>query len=224
VSAPEHGLSQLAVVMAPATLLRRLADAGAAPDVSVHLAGGSVLAGRPVRVGSDHGQEVVLLAGGRSGQLGCALLSSLVAVEVREPERFQDVLSEGRLPPPMTGEPVTRLALRREFAPTEEFPLWVDWEAQPDTPPALANLDRVLRGLRDIAVDVRADEMGRQAWARIRVLRVRAPRWRQTVGPGGVGRPVGGGGPQGRAAARPARRAGPAGRRAVVIVSFACGG
>jgi hypothetical protein len=172
VTAPEHGLSQVAVVMAPATLLRRLAEAGAAPDVSVHLAGGSVLAGRPVRVGTDRGQEVVLLAGGPGGHLGYALLSSVVAVEVREPERFQDVLSDGRLAPPMTGEPVTRLALRREFAPTEEFPLSVDWEAQPESAAAMANLDRLLRELREVADQVRADEMGRQAWARIRVLRV----------------------------------------------------
>jgi hypothetical protein len=172
VTAPEHGLPQVAVAMAPATVLRRLADAGAAPDVSVHLAGGSVLAGRPVRVGSERGQEVVVLAGGRGGHLGYALLSSVVAVEVREPERFQDVLSDGRLPRPVTGEPVTRLALRREFAPTEELPLGVDWEALPDSAPALANLDRLLRALREIAGQVRADEMGRQAWARIRVLRV----------------------------------------------------
>jgi hypothetical protein len=172
VSAPEHGLSQVAVAMAPATLLRRLAEAGEAPDVSVHLAGGTVLAGRLVRVGADHGQEVVLLAGERGGQLGYALLSSVVAVELREPERFQDVLTEGRLAPQVVGEPVSRLALRREFAPSEAFPLWVDWEVLPDSPPALANLDRLLRALRDVADEVRADEMGRQAWARIRVLRV----------------------------------------------------
>jgi hypothetical protein len=172
VSAPEHELSQVAVVMAPATLLRRLADAEEAPEVSVHLAGGAVLAGRPVRVGNDRGQEVVLLAGERGRRFGYALLSSVVAVEVPEPERFQDVLTDGRLPPPVTGEPVSRLALRREFAPSEQLPLWVDWEAQPGSAPALANLDRLLRALRDVVDEVRADEMGRQAWARIRVLRV----------------------------------------------------
>jgi hypothetical protein len=173
VNAPRDGLSQLAEALAPATVLRRLADgAGEAPEVGLHLAGGQVLAGRPVRVDTDRGQEVVVLAGGRGGPLTYALLASVVAVEVREPERVQDVLTGGRLPPPVTGELVTRLALRRDFVPGDEFPLQVDWASLPDSAPGLANADRLLRGLRDVARGVGADELGRQAWAAIRALRV----------------------------------------------------
>lgn len=169
------GLSQQAVPLAPATVLRRLADTGTTgelPEVSVHLAGGHVLNGLPVRVGDDRGQEVVLLAGARGEHLGYALLANVVAVEVREPERVQDVLTDGRLPQPVDGEPATRLALRREFAPSDDFPVEVDWAALPDSGPTLSNLERLLRALREIASAVRADEIGRQAWAQIRTLRV----------------------------------------------------
>jgi hypothetical protein len=165
----------MAVVLAPATLLGRLADSGStgeAAEVTVHLSGGQVLGGRPVRVGTDHGQEVVLLASANGGQLGYALLANVVAVEVRDPERFQDILTEGRLPQPTTGEPISRLALRRDFPPSEGFPVQVDWAAQPDSGPALANLERLLRGLREVAREVCVDEMGRQTWARIRSLQV----------------------------------------------------
>ena len=168
-------LSQLAPALAPATVLRRLAESGSggeAPDVSVHLSGGQVLGGRPVRVAVDRGHDVVLLAGERDGHLTYALLAHVVAIEVRDPQRFQDVLTEGRLAQPVAGEPPTRLALRREFAPAEGFPLHVDWDALPDSAPALANLDRLLRALRQVSCDVCADEMGRRAWARIHTLRV----------------------------------------------------
>jgi len=161
--------------LAPATLLRRLAEAastGEPAQVSVHLSGGQVLDGLLVRIGADRGQEVVVLADGREGRLGYALLANVVAVEVREPERVQDILTEGKLPQPAGGEPVTRLALQRYFAPSEEFPVQVDWAAMPGTGPVLANLERLLRGLREIAREVCADEMGRQAWARMGTLQV----------------------------------------------------
>lgn len=172
---PQDRLSQLAPALAPATVLRRLTDAGTAgeaPEVSVHLSGGQVLGGRPVRVDADRGQDVVLLSTARGEQLTYALLANVVAVEVHGPERFQDVLTEGRLPKPVTGEPVTRLALRRDFSPSEEFPVQVDWAALPDSAPELANLDRLLRALRQIVRDLCADDMGRQAWGRIHTLQV----------------------------------------------------
>lgn len=100
------------------------------------------------------------------------MLADVVAVEVPNPERFQDVLTQGRLPRPSIGEPVTKLALRREFTPSPQFPVAVDWAALPDCAPVLANLDRLLRGLREIVGEVCADEVGRQAWARIGTVTV----------------------------------------------------
>jgi len=172
---PPQELSRLAPALAPSTVLRRLADAGGigeATEVTVHLSGGQVLGGRPVRVDADRGHDVVLLEDARGERLTYALLANVVALEVHEPGRVRDVLTEGRLPQPATGEPVTRLALRRDFAPTEEFPVLVDWAAVPDSTDELANLERLLRTLRQIAHDVCADDMGRQAWARIRTLQV----------------------------------------------------
>jgi hypothetical protein len=166
---------QAAVTLAPATLLRLLAgvaSAGKLPAVSVHLSGGQILDGLLVRVGTDHGNEVVVLAGEHTGQLGYVLLANVVAVEVAAPELFQDVLTGGRLPQPSTGEPITRLQLRRDFAPSAEFPLQVDWAALTDSGPLLANLGRLLAGLRETVRQVCADETGRRAWAQIRTLRV----------------------------------------------------
>src|SRR5215471_6379127 len=134
------GLAESVEVLAPASVLRRLAEVaapGERPEVSVHLAGGQVIDGLPVRAGSDRGQEVVLLADARAGRLRYVLLAAVVALEVREPERVQDVLSGGRLPAPIAGDPPSRLALRRDFAPTEEFPVQVDWAAVPDGGPPL---------------------------------------------------------------------------------------
>jgi hypothetical protein len=171
----QDGLLREAVAFAPTTVLRSLADVigtGEWPEVSLYLLGGQVLGGVLVRVGADHGQDVVVLADPHTGRFGYVLLANVVAVEVRAPERFQDVLTEGRLAQPVTGEPVTLLALRREFAPSAGFPLDVDWGALPDSGPAPANLDRLLRGLRELVDDVCADEMGRQAWARIRTMSV----------------------------------------------------
>jgi len=171
VTESQDRLSQLAPALAPATVLRRLAGAGA-PRVSVHLTGGQVLGGRPVRVDADRGQDVVLLAAVDGEQLTYALLASVVAVEVHEPARVQDVITEGRMPQPVVGEPVSRLALRREFSPSEEFPLLVDWADLPDSDAELANLERLLRALRQVAGEVCADEMGRAAWERVQTLRV----------------------------------------------------
>jgi hypothetical protein len=73
---------------------------------------------------------------------------------------------------PAIGDPVTRLGLRRDFPPSPEFPLDVDWDALPDSAEALANLARLLDGLRTAVAEVCADELGRRAWAAIAVLRV----------------------------------------------------
>jgi hypothetical protein len=164
------GLFQQAAALAPATVLRSLTGADESPEVIVHLSGGQLLTGRPVSIGADRGQDVVVLA--HAGRLGYALLANVVAVEMHDPGRFQDILTEGRLPQPVSGEPRTRLALRREFAPTEEFPLQLDWAAVPDSGPELANLERLLGELRSIGREVRADELGRQAWARTSTVRV----------------------------------------------------
>jgi hypothetical protein len=174
-TAPEDGLFRQAVALAPATVLRSLAEAAGAdgwPEVSVYLSSGQVLGGVPVRTGEDRGQDVVVLADARTGQVGYALLANVIAVEVRAPERVRDVLTGGRLAPPVSGVPVTKLALRREFPPSPEFPLHVDWAAVPDSAVALANLDRLLRGLREVAGEVRADEVGRRAWAPVRAVSV----------------------------------------------------
>lgn len=171
----QDGLSQEADALAPATVLRLVADAASAdepPAVSVYLSGGQIIDGRLVRIGTDHGHDVVVLAGAHPGQLRYALLANVVAVEVRGAEPFRDILTGGRLPPPATGELVTRLMLRREFAPSEEFGVQVDWAALPDSGPQLDNLDRLLRGLRETVREVRADEIGRQAWAPVRTLQV----------------------------------------------------
>jgi hypothetical protein len=171
-AALQDGLLREAVALAPATVLRSLDGTGERPEVSLYLLGGQVLSGVLVRIGADHGQDVVVLADPQTDRFGYVLLASVVAVEVRAPERFQDVLTEGRLAQPLTGAPVTLLALRREFAPSAGFPLDVDWGALPDSGPVLANLDRLLRGLREVADDVCADEMGRQAWAQIHTMSV----------------------------------------------------
>jgi hypothetical protein len=115
---------------------------------------------------------VAVLADPETSRLGYALLSSVVAVEVRNPVPFQDVLTGGRLPLPVTGEPVTRLGLQREFAPAEEFPLDVDWAALGAAGLVTGNLARLLRGLREAVAQVRADDMGQRAWAQVRTLQV----------------------------------------------------
>jgi hypothetical protein len=168
-------LVKAAVPLAPETLLRALASVAAAdvpPFLTVYLSGGQVLGGGLVAVGGDRGSDVVVLGDAETGRLGYALLSSVVAVELRNPAPFQDLLTAGRVPLPQAGEPVTRLALQREFAPAPEFPVDVDWAAVGGSGPLLGNLAGLLRGLRDAVAQVRADDMGQRAWARIRTLRV----------------------------------------------------
>ncbi|HEV7647707.1 MAG TPA: hypothetical protein VGP26_06080 [Actinophytocola sp.] len=175
-SAYQDGLLREAVALAPSAVLRSLADTAAdaaeRPSVRVYLAGGQVLEGVAVRVGDDHGQSVAVLNDPRTGHFGYVLLAGVVAVEVLAPERVQDVLTDGRVAPPVDGEPVSLLALRREFAATPEFPLEVGWRALPDSGAARVNLDRILRGLRDVVGEVRADEMGRQAWAQVQTVTI----------------------------------------------------
>ncbi len=163
------------LALAPANVLRTLAGVatdGEAPRLTVHLSGGHVLVGGLVAVGADRGSDVVVLADPETGRLGYALLANVVAVEVLNPELFRDLLSGGRLPLPQAGEPVTQFALRREFAPTREFPVDVDWHALDGSDLALGNLASLLRGLREAVAQVRADEMGKRAWEQVRTLRV----------------------------------------------------
>jgi hypothetical protein len=170
-----NGLRAASVALAPATVLRSLADLaaeGEPPAVKVHLASGQVLDARLVRVGADRGSEVVVLADPRTNALAYALLASVVAVEVRDPELFQDVLTGGRLPLPSAGEPVSRLQLQRDFAPTRDFPVRVNWAALDGSDLVLANLARLLGGLREAVTRVRADEMGQRAWEQIAALHV----------------------------------------------------
>jgi len=106
-------------------------------------------------------------------QIDYALLASVVAVEVRDPELFQDVLTGGRLPlPPSAREPVSRLQLQRDFAPTRDFPVRVNWAALDGSDLVLANLARLLGGLREAVRRVRADELGQRAWEQIAALHV----------------------------------------------------
>jgi hypothetical protein len=176
VSWSDDPLVKAAVPLAPETVLRTLASVVGATDappfLTVHLSGGHVLEGGLVTVGADRGSDVVVLGDPETGRLGYALLSSVVAVELRNPEPFQDLLTGGRVPLPQAGEPVTRLALRREFAPAAEFPVDVDWAALAGSGLVTGNLATLLRGLREAVAQVRADDMGQQAWARIRTLRV----------------------------------------------------
>ena len=174
VSWSDDPLVKAAVALAPETMLRTLASAvtgDTPPFLTVRLSGGHVLEGGLVTVGADRGSDVVVLADPETGRLGYALLSSVVAVELRNPEPFQDLLTGGRLPLPQAGEPVTRLALQREFAPADEFPVDVDWAALAGSS-LLPGLATLLRGLREAIAQVRADEMGQQAWAQVRTLRV----------------------------------------------------
>jgi hypothetical protein len=124
-----------------------------------------------VRVGAYRGDEVLVLADRRTGSLSYTLLDAVTAVELHNPQLFRDILTEGRLPLE-TATPVSRLALRREFAPTPEFPVQVDWEAMAGSERLVGNLSRLLGGLRDVVDRVRVDEIGRHAWDQVRSLRV----------------------------------------------------
>jgi hypothetical protein len=179
----DAGLLTAAVPYTPAAVLRLLAGSGDGsaldelPAVTVRLSSGHVLDGQLVRVGTDQGHEVVVLAVAGDGdprlsQLAYTLMPNVVAVTVQAPEPYRDVLSAGALPPPVTGPPVTRLALQRAYPPSPDFPIEVAWDALPDSVDALANLGRLLAGLRETVDEVRVDEFGRQAWERVRVVAV----------------------------------------------------
>lgn len=168
-------LVKAAVALSPETVLRTLASvtAGDAPPLlTVHLTGGHVVSGGPVTVGGDRGSDVVVLADPETGRLAYALLSSVVAVELRNPQPFQDLLTGGRVPLRPVGEPVTRLALQREFTPTEDLPVDVDWAALDGSSLVMGNLASLLRALRDAVAAVHSDDIGQRAWARVRTLRV----------------------------------------------------
>jgi hypothetical protein len=175
VSWPDDPLVKAAVPLAPETVLRTLAGTAggeAPPFLTVYLSGGNVLSGGLVTAGTDGASEVVVLADPKTGRLGYALVSSVVAVEIGNPAPFRDLLTRGRLPLPQAAEQVPRLALQREFPPGEDFPLDVDWAALGAAGLVTGNLASLLRGLRDAISRVRADGMGQRAWAQVRTLRV----------------------------------------------------
>jgi hypothetical protein len=174
---PRNDLARSLVALTPASVIRQLggltvAAEGEQPMLSVHLASGQVLDGALMRVDADHGTDVLVLADSRTGRLAYAPLANVAAVELRNPEPFQDVVTGGRLPSPPIGGAVSRLGLQREFPATPEFPLHIDWVALDDSDLLLGNVARLLRALRDAVAEVRADDMGREAWARVRALRV----------------------------------------------------
>lgn len=155
--------------MTPARVLEVLCEAAGAGEparVGLHISGGQVVSGQLITVASDRGHEVAVLAAPDTGALHYVLTANVIAVEVRSPGPFTDVLTQGRLPVPTeTGETVTRLALQREFGPDGDFPVEVDWQDLPGSGAQLENLARVLRALRAVAAEVRADELGRTAWS-----------------------------------------------------------
>jgi hypothetical protein len=167
-------LVKAAVPLAPETVLRTLAGVGsdAPPLLTVRLTGGHVLDGGLAAVGTDRGSDVLVLSDPETGRLQYALMSSVVAVEVRDPGPFRDLLTGGRVPVPQAGEPVSRLALQREFPPTGELPVDVDWATLDNSGVMIGNLASLLRGLRDAVAAVCADDMGQRAWAQVRTLRV----------------------------------------------------
>jgi hypothetical protein len=161
------------VAMTPARVLRLLSDAageGAGAAVSLHLTGGQTLTGRLVSETTDQGHEVAVLHDPQTGRLAYALIANVIAVEVADPGPFTDVITGGRLPVPGEEGEVSRLALRREFGPGGPFPVQVDWDSLPGRGLVLANLARLLRGLRTVVEGVRSDAMGEEAWQRVRVL------------------------------------------------------
>jgi hypothetical protein len=156
---PEH--SRYAA-LGPSTLLSQLAGAerdGELPVVTVYLTAGHCLTGGVVRVDTDRTGDVVVLAIERTSarapaeEVAYFLVRDVVAVTVHA----------GSLPAPAGDPPTSRLALRREFPRSAEFPVDLDLATVPDTPDALGNLRRLLGSLRSVIADVRRDELGRQA-------------------------------------------------------------
>jgi hypothetical protein len=171
-------LTAAALPMTPAVLLRRLAGAvpadaelAARPVVALHLSGGQRLEGYLLRVDAGPAQETVVLADAAGG-LCYALTAGVVAVTVPTPEPVRHVLTGGAVAAPAAEPPGGRLALRRAYPPTPDFPLDLDWSALPDSAEAWANLAQLLDGLRAASERVRADELGRRAWAQVRAVRV----------------------------------------------------
>jgi hypothetical protein len=174
---PRNDLARSLVALTPASVIQQLggltvAAEGEPPLLSIHLASGQVLDGALMRVDADRGTDVLVLADSRTGSLAYAALGNVAAVELRNPEPFLDVITGGRLPSPLGGGPVTRLTLQREFPSTREFPLRIDWVALDGSDLLLGNAARLLRALREAVAQVRSDEMGRDAWEQVHVLRV----------------------------------------------------
>jgi len=174
---PEKDLARSLVALTPANVIGQLGGLTDAPDgepplLSVHLASGQVLEGTLLRVGTDHGTDVLVLADSRTLRLAWVPVGNVAAVELHNPDPFRDVITGGRMPLAPAGIPVTRLALQREFPSSDEFPLDVDWAALGGSDLLLGNAASVLRALREAVGQVRADEMGREAWEQVRTLKV----------------------------------------------------
>ena len=171
----DNPLTKAAAPLAPDTVLQTLAAVAKddlRPVLTLRLSSGHALSGGLVTLGADRHGDVVVLRDPHSEALAYTSVSAVVAVEVHHPEPFQDVLTGGRVSLPYKGEPVTRLALQREFASVEGFPVEVDWSALDGSGAMLENMAVLLRGLRDAVAVLSGDDMGREAWARVRTLRV----------------------------------------------------
>ena len=172
-----------AVPLAPDAVLRALADAVWSdggdvferPVVRLRIASGHVLEGRLIGLGSDRHEEVVLLgcpANGLPDEAVYIRVRDIAAAGVLHAQRYRDVLSGGALAVLPEGVPVTRLELRRRYAPTGDLPLRLDWDAMPDSAAATANLAGLLAALRQAVEAVQVDEPGRRAWAGVSAVRV----------------------------------------------------
>jgi hypothetical protein len=169
-------LAAKAVPLAPDSVLRALVGACAGAEVSqrpvvrLRIASGHVVEGRLLGLGADRHEEVVVLGCPADGQqlpdeAVYVRVSDVISTGVLHAERYRDVLSGGALAVPPSGPPVTRLELRRRYAPTEDLPLRLDWDAMPDSAAVTANLAVLLAALRQAVDAVRVDELGRGAWA-----------------------------------------------------------
>jgi hypothetical protein len=169
-------LAAKAVPLAPDTVLRALIGACAGTDVSerpvvrLRIASGHLVEGRLLGLGADRHEEVVVLGCPVDGQrlpdeAVYVRVRDVVSAGVLDAQRYRDVLSGGALAVLPAGQPVTRLELRRRYAPTDDLPLRLDWQAMPDSAAVTANLDALLAALGRAAEAVRVDELGRRAWA-----------------------------------------------------------
>ncbi|HKS98860.1 MAG TPA: hypothetical protein VJT31_04950 [Rugosimonospora sp.] len=176
-------LAAKAAALAPDTVLQILASAtiGVAVDqrpvVRLWIAAGHVVEGRLLGVGAERGDEVVVIGvqaarHQRLDEVVYLRMRDVISAGVLAPEQFRDVLSGGVLPLASAGRPVSRLALRREYASMHDLPLRLDWAAMPDPPAATANLAALLAALHGAVSAVRADDLGRAAWAAVTTVRV----------------------------------------------------